>query len=57
MLITALVAPVIIPIAALLLVLGLARLERVLVDEGDRPVPAADDQPETRTESAGATPA
>ncbi|MCO5994256.1 hypothetical protein [Actinoallomurus rhizosphaericola] len=53
MLITALVAPVSIPIAALLLVLGLAKLERVLVDEGDRPVPEAD-RPETRTESADA---
>jgi hypothetical protein len=53
MLITALVAPVIIPIAALLLVLGLARLERMLVDEGERPVPAAD-EPETRAESADA---
>ncbi|MEV5750244.1 hypothetical protein AB0L00_20690 [Actinoallomurus sp. NPDC052308] len=53
MLITALVAPVIIPIAALLLVLALAKLEQVLVDEGDRPVPAADEA-KTRTESADA---
>jgi hypothetical protein len=36
MLITALVAPVIIPIAALVLVMALAKLERVYLDDGDR---------------------
>jgi hypothetical protein len=44
MLITALVTPVMIPIAALVLVLALAKLERVLLDGGDRPVPGGDEQ-------------
>jgi hypothetical protein len=44
MLITALVTPVMIPIAALLLVLALAKLERVLLDGGDQPIPVGDEQ-------------
>jgi hypothetical protein len=43
MLITALVAPVIIPIAALVLVLALAKLERTVLD-GGRSASAGEDQ-------------
>jgi hypothetical protein len=43
MLITALVAPVIIPIAALVLVLVLAKLERMVLD-GGRSTSAGEDQ-------------
>ncbi|MCO6006847.1 hypothetical protein NE236_17820 [Actinoallomurus purpureus] len=45
-----------IPIAALVLVLALAKLERVLLDGGDRTAPAGDEQ-DAPAGGTGAAPA